>query len=133
MAFRWLGSDGFGFDPNPTLKRRRLHPRNVGCFPHVLEKIVREEGVLSVEEAVRKMTSFPAQRFGLKKRGLLKEGMWADITIFDPERIADRGTMTGTLDPPIGIEYVLVNGEVTWEKEGHTGAFAGRILRAHVD
>jgi N-acyl-D-amino-acid deacylase len=99
---------------------------------------VRQQAVLSLEEAVRKMTSFPAQRFGLFDRGVLRPGAWADVVVFDLERIHDRAT---NLYPhtypfenyphryPEGIDYVVVNGVLVVEGEAHTGALPGRVLR----
>jgi len=105
------------------------HPRLYSAFPEVLGKYVREEGVLRLEEAVRKMTSAPAQRLGLRDIGLIREGMMADITIFDPEAIRSRATYFDPEQYPVGIEYVLVSGQITVEKGKHKGTKAGRILR----
>jgi len=113
-------------------------PCAYGEFPGVLERYVRDEPVLTLQEAIRKMTSFPAQRLGLSDRGVLRSGAWADIVVFDLERIHDRAT---NLYPhtypfenyphsyPEGIEYVLVNGQVVVEKAEHTGALPGVVLR----
>ncbi|MFQ6052760.1 MAG: amidohydrolase family protein [Candidatus Bathyarchaeia archaeon] len=106
----------------------RPHPRAYGSFPRVLGRYVRD-GVLRLEEAVRKMTSLPAQTFGLRRRGLLRPGMWADIAIFDPDSILDRATYKDPIRFPAGVEYVIVNGEVTVEGGEHTGTRAGRVLR----
>jgi N-acyl-D-aspartate/D-glutamate deacylase len=91
----------------------------------------REEGkaILTVQEAVRKMTSFPAQKLRLMDRGLLREGMWADITIFDLETISDQATYTEPHQYPTGIPYVIVNGEVVIDGGEHTGVLAGKVLR----
>lgn len=105
------------------------HPRSYGTFPRVLARYVRETGTLSLEEAVRKMTSWPATRMRLDRRGVIREGAWADITIFDLERVQDRATYDEPVLFPEGIEYVLVNGVVTIEPGGrHTGARAGQVL-----
>jgi N-acyl-D-amino-acid deacylase len=106
----------------------RPHPRVYGSFPRVLGRYVRQ-GVLRLEEAVRKMTSLPAQRFGLLDRGLIKPGMSADITVFDPETVMDTATYEDPIRFPKGIEYVIVNGEVTVERGEHTGCRNGKILR----
>ncbi|MCW4035954.1 MAG: D-aminoacylase [Candidatus Bathyarchaeota archaeon] len=106
----------------------RPHPRAYGSFPRVIGRYVRG-GVLRLEEAVRKMTSLPAQRFGIHERGLLKPGMCADITIFDPNTVIDTATYEDPIRFPKGIEYVIVNGEVTVEKGAHTEMRAGKILR----
>lgn len=104
------------------------HPRAYGSFPRVLGRYVRE-GVLSLEEAVRKMTSLPAQRFGLHDRGLLRPGMCADITVFNPDTILDTATYKDPIRYPDGVEYVIVNGKITVEDGNHTGVRAGRVLR----
>ena len=105
------------------------HPRSYGTFPRILARYVRETGVLTLEEAVRKMTSWPATRMRLDRRGVLREGAWADITVFDLERVQDRATYDEPVLFPEGIEYVLVNGVVTIENGGvHTGARAGHVL-----
>lgn len=113
-------------------------PCSYGEFPGVLERYVRQQGVLSLEEAIRKMTSFPARRFGLWGRGVLEPGAFADIVVFDLDRVRDRAT---NLYPhtypfenyphqyPEGIDYVLVNGVVVVEEGEHTGALPGRVLR----
>lgn len=105
------------------------HPRSYGTFPRVLARYVREEGVLTLPEAVRKMTSWPAARMRLERRGLLREGFWADVVIFDLDRVQDRATYDEPTLFPDGIETVLVNGEVVIENGGrHTGARPGRVL-----
>jgi N-acyl-D-aspartate/D-glutamate deacylase len=92
----------------------------------------REEGepILTLQEAVRKMTSFPAQKLRLMDRGLLREGMWADITILDLETITDQATYTEPHQYPKGIPYVIVNGKVVIEREEHTGELPGKVLRS---
>ena len=108
------------------------HPRNYGTYPRVLGRYVREKKVLGLEEAVRKMTSLETQRLGIFNRGLIAEGMWADITIFDPEKVIDKAEYTPqeeSLRYPEGIPYVIVNGILTIDEDKHTGAFAGKILR----
>ena len=107
----------------------RPHPRVFGTYPRVLGKFVRKDRVLPLREALRKMTAFPAQRFGLQDRGLLREGFAADITIFDPDYVIDTATYQDPLQFPEGIKYVLVNGTVVNEKGRHTGQLPGKILR----
>ena len=105
------------------------HPRSYGTFPRILGKYVRDEGVLTLPEAVRKMTSWPATRMRLEDRGVLREGAWADITVFDLARVRDAATYDEPVLFPEGIEYVLVNGEVVIEEGGnHTGARPGHVL-----
>jgi N-acyl-D-amino-acid deacylase len=105
------------------------HPRHYGTYPKILGTYVREEKTLRLEEAIRKMTSFPAQRFGLLDRGLLRPGMWADVTVFDPATVAERSTYKDPHQFPSGIEYVVVNGKVAIDGGKYTGALAGRTLR----
>jgi N-acyl-D-amino-acid deacylase len=93
--------------------RGKPHPRHYGTYPKILGKYVREESTLTWEESVRKMTSFPAQRFGILDRGLLRPGMWADITIFNPRTVIDKATYSDPHNFPTGIPYVIVNGEIT--------------------
>jgi N-acyl-D-aspartate/D-glutamate deacylase len=90
---------------------------------------VREEKVLTLEDAVRRMTSLGAQRLGLKDRGLLREGYWADVVVFDPNRIIDRATFSSPKQYPEGINYVLVNGHVVIDGGKHTGERPGMALR----
>lgn len=119
-----IGSDGIpGFGVN------KVHPRMTGTFPRVLAKYVREEAVLSIEEAVRKMTSLPAQTFGLKRKGLLKEGLDADLVIFDPHTVKDGSTYEEPNRPPQGIFNVFVNGQLAAENGHIRGATSGQVLR----
>jgi N-acyl-D-amino-acid deacylase len=104
------------------------HPRNYGTNARVLGRYVRERQILPLEEAVRKMTSLPAQRFGLVDRGLVRPGMWADLVIFDDKVVADRATFDKPHAVSAGIEQVLVNGEVVWEHGRHRGTRPGRTL-----
>lgn len=108
------------------------HPRHYGTYPKVLGKYVREEQVITWEEAVRKMTSFPAQRFGILDRGLLRPGMWADITVFNPDTVIDRATYKDPHNFPVGIPYVIVNGEIAILEGVFTKKRAGVTLRKTV-
>jgi N-acyl-D-aspartate/D-glutamate deacylase len=108
------------------------HPRCYGTYPRFLGHYVRELHLLSLEDCVRRMTSFPAQRLGLVDRGLLKEGMAADVTVFDAETIADRATFEAPQRYPSGIPWVLVNGEVVVEQGELTSSRPGRALRRGV-
>lgn len=108
------------------------HPGAYGCFPRVLGHYARELKLFTMEDAVRKMTSLPAQRIGLRYRGLIKEGFYADITIFDPKKIIDKSTYSEPSRYPGGIEYVLINGKVVFEKgEYHKEVLAGKVLRKY--
>lgn len=134
-----IGSDGYALAPYGALGRGMMHPRSYGAFPMIIRKYVRGMGnedlrdtggrIITLEEAVRKMASLPAQRVGLLDRGLLKVGMWADIIILDPERVRDRATYLDPYQYPEGIEYVIVNGGVVVRRGMHTGALPGKILR----
>ena len=104
------------------------HPRAYGNHVRVISRYVKERKVLTLEEAVRKMTSWPATRMRLANRGSIKEGQWADVTIFDLNTLNDRATYEQPTLYPTGIEYVLVNGAITIERGSHTGARAGRVL-----
>jgi N-acyl-D-aspartate/D-glutamate deacylase len=104
------------------------HPRAYGNFVRVIARYVRERGVISLTEAVRKMTSWPATRMRLEGRGAIREGLWADVVIFDYDRLQDRATYEEPRLEPEGIDYVLVNGQVVIDKGRHTGARPGRVL-----
>jgi N-acyl-D-amino-acid deacylase len=118
-----------GTDGVPGFGVEKVHPRMTGTFPRILGRYVREQGVLTLEEAIRKMTSFPAQTFGVRYKGVLKEGFDADIVVFDPETIIDRSTYEDPNQKPEGIHYVLVNGEMAVEHGNVLGATSGRVLR----
>jgi N-acyl-D-amino-acid deacylase len=118
---------GFLNDPPPYC------PCSYGEFPGVLERYVRDEPVLTLEEAIRKMTSFPAQRFGLMDRGVLRPGAWADIVVFDLDRIHDRATNLYPHQYPEGVDYVFVNGGLVVDREQHTNALPGKVLRHRIN
>ena len=123
-----VGSDGYAMAPRGMMAQRQVHPRSYGTFPRVLGRYVREEQVLTLEEAVKKMTSMTAQRFGLEDRGVVREGAWADLVLFDGATVADRATFTDSHQFPVGIPYVLVNGALVIADGRHTGALPGRVL-----
>jgi N-acyl-D-amino-acid deacylase len=104
-------------------------PRTYGCFPVILAEFVREERFLSLPDAIRKMTSFPAQRLGIPDRGLLRDGFRPDIVVFNPKTVKAPGTRTQPKQFPIGIDYVIVNGRVAVDNGKHTGVLAGRAVR----
>ncbi|HML33053.1 N-acyl-D-amino-acid deacylase family protein [Sporomusa sphaeroides] len=105
------------------------HPRVFGSFPRVLGKYVREDKALTLEEAIKKMTAKPAEAFGIKNRGLLKAGYYADIVVFNPDTIIDKGTFVKPVQYPEGIEYVLINGVVAVEAGQQTKELPGQVLR----
>jgi N-acyl-D-amino-acid deacylase len=117
-----IGSDGLPEDSHP-------HPRLWGTFPRVFKHYVRERCVLSLENAVHRMTGLSARCFGIAQRGELKEGFFADLTVFDQHRIADAATFDSPVRPAEGIEYVFVNGELALEQGIATSSRAGRVLR----
>ncbi|MBT9175899.1 MAG: D-aminoacylase [Firmicutes bacterium] len=124
-----IGSDATLRATYGPLSTGKPHPRAYGTFPRVLGTYVRERGVLRLEEAVRKMTSFPAQRFQLYDRGLLRPGAYADLVMFDPETVADLATYSEPHVYPRGIDMVLVNGAVVVENGAHSGTLPGKVLR----
>jgi dihydroorotase/N-acyl-D-amino-acid deacylase len=107
----------------------KSHPRGWGGYPRILGRYVRDEKLLSLESAIHKMTGAPAARVGLRDRGLIKEGMFADITIFDPAKVIDKASFDSPNQYPVGIEYVLVNGIISVDKGQRTSALGGRVLR----
>jgi N-acyl-D-amino-acid deacylase len=104
------------------------HPRGAGTFPRVLGLYVREKKWLTLPEAIRKMTSLPAQRLGWKDRGALREGAFADLVLFNPATVIDRSTFQNPFELPTGIEKVFVNGALVWDAGKATGARPGRVL-----
>jgi N-acyl-D-amino-acid deacylase len=123
-----IGSDGSAVSPDGPTGRTHPHPRYYGTFPRVLGRYVRELKVITLPDAVKKMTSMNADKLGITDRGRLKEGLVADVTVFDADRVIDRATFEQPHQFPVGIKYVIVNGIVTVDKEQHTGALAGRVL-----
>ncbi|NOZ31749.1 MAG: D-aminoacylase [Alphaproteobacteria bacterium] len=117
-----IGSDGLPHDINP-------HPRLWGTFPRVLGHFCRDEGLFGLEEAVHKMTGLSAKNFGLTDRGVLREGAFADVVIFDADTIIDTATYENPVQPAAGIDHVLVGGTVSWSAGGHTGHRAGGFIR----
>jgi len=124
-----VGSDGSAVAPYGVLHKGKPHPRFYGTFPRVLGKYVREERIMTLPEAIRKMTSVPADKFGFNGRGRLSEGYYADLVIFNPDTVVDRATWEDPHKYPEGIEYVVVNGQVAVEGGETTGALPGRILK----
>jgi N-acyl-D-aspartate/D-glutamate deacylase len=117
------GSDGL-------LLGSRVHPRTYGSFARVLQRYVREQRVLRLEEAIRKFSSFPAQRLGLADRGLIKAGLVADLVVFDEQAVAEQASPEAPRQLARGFSYVAVGGELVLEAGRHTGATPGRALRA---
>jgi len=131
LKFPWTS---IGSDAGAALKLGEIdaiglpHPRAYGNFPRLIARYVRDQKVLTLPEAIRKMTSWPASRMRLASRGLIKEGLWADVVIFDYEKIQDRATYDQPLLSPVGIDYVLVNGQAVIENGKHTGVRPGKVI-----
>lgn len=124
-----IGSDGSAYAIEGPLRRGNPHPRNFGTFPRVLGVYVRDSKLLTLEDAIRKMTSLNAAKIGIVDRGVLRPGAFADITLFDAERVRDKATYTEPFAYNDGIETVIVNGQVVLDHDKHTGAMPGRVLR----
>jgi N-acyl-D-amino-acid deacylase len=124
-----IGSDGSALAVDGPLRAGVPHPRSFGTFPRVLGRYVRELKVIPLEDAIRKMTSLPASILGLTDRGTIKTGMWADLVIFDPATVADKATFEDPFQYPVGIDTVLVNGQVVLDEGKHTNARPGRVLK----
>ncbi|MBX7174889.1 MAG: D-aminoacylase [Pyrinomonadaceae bacterium] len=131
LRFPWtsIGSDaGAALKPSEGDAIGLSHPRAYGNFPRLIAKYVRERKVLTLPEAIRKMTSWAATRMRIQGRGVIKAGAWADVVIFDYDKIQDNATYEKPLLSPSGIDYVLVNGQVVIEKGKHTGARPGKVI-----
>jgi dihydroorotase/N-acyl-D-amino-acid deacylase len=124
-----VDNDSSGTSPEGVLGEEHPHPRAYGTFPRILRKYVREEKKLTLEDAIRKFSSLPAQRMRLADRGVLKQGMWADVVIFDPETVRDLATFDEPNRVSEGMEFVLVNGVPVIEGGKMTGFLAGKVLR----
>lgn len=124
-----VATDGLAYAPYGPLAQAQPHPRSYGTFPRLLGRYVREEKLLSLPEAVRKCTSLPASRLALADRGLLCEGCAADVVVFDPATIADTADYGNPHQYPVGLAWVIVNGQITVDGAHHTGVGAGTILR----
>ncbi|MEZ6061294.1 MAG: D-aminoacylase [Planctomycetaceae bacterium] len=124
-----VGSDGSALATSGPLRAGNPHPRNFGTFPRVLGIYVREQGLLTLEDAIRKMTSLNAAKVGIFDRGLIRPGMAADITVFNPETVRDESTYNDPFHYNVGIEHVIVNGQVVLKNGEHTGARPGKVLR----
>ncbi|RIK41339.1 MAG: dihydroorotase [Chloroflexi bacterium] len=124
-----ISTDAGGLDPAWAAANGPTHPRAYGAYPRVLGKYVREEGVIPLEDAVRKMSSAVADRLGLRERGLLRAGMFADVIVFDPATINDRATFEDSHQLSVGVRDVWVNGSAVLRDGVHTGATPGRFVK----
>lgn len=129
QPFTSVGSDGAAVSPDGPTGKSHPHPRYYGTFPRVLGRYVRELRLLSLPEAIRKMSSLNAEKIGLRDRGRLQEGFWADIIVFDPDRVTDRATFTEPHQYPEGIHLVLVNGQVVFREGERDSVLPGQVLR----
>ncbi len=127
--FSIISSNGVGYDLAHRETGDLVHPRNFGTFPKVFAEYVRKQKALSWEEAVHKMTGKPARKFCLEKRGLIQEGYFADVVVFDPETVEDKATMEEPYQYPVGISHVVINGRVALEDKALKPTRFGRVLR----
>lgn len=123
-----LGSDGKILTTTGELGEGRPHPRNFGAFPRFLTKYVRENQIMSLEEGIRKMTSAPAQKYHIQERGILKPGYKADVLVFDLDKLQDNPTFENPKCYATGFDFIIVNGEVTIEKDKHLGVTNGELI-----
>ena len=124
-----IDNDSQGTAPEGLLGDEHPHPRAYGTFPRILRKYVREEHALTLPDAIRKFTALPAQKMRLIDRGVLKQGMWADVVVFDPENITDKATFEDPNLLSVGRDYVLVNGVPVIADGKMTGKLPGKVLR----
>jgi N-acyl-D-amino-acid deacylase len=125
--YQMVGTDGAGIPA--SFSSGAYHPRFFGTYPRILSKYVREEKILTLEDAIRKMTSFPACKLGLQDRGLIREGNWADIVIFDPLKVKDTATYEKPYQLPEGIPHVIVNGVIVVQNGKKNKKSPGKVLR----
>jgi N-acyl-D-amino-acid deacylase len=130
IVLPWVsfGSDASSMAPEPPFTKSSAHPRAYGNFARVLGKYVRDDKLLSLPDAIRKLSGLPATNLDLDRRGFLKEGMFADVVVFDPARIADRATFENPHQYALGVRQVFVNGSQVIRDGEHTGAKPGRAL-----
>ncbi|MDH3251776.1 MAG: D-aminoacylase [Ignavibacteria bacterium] len=131
IGLPWVsfGSDAASLAPEGVFLKSNPHPRAYGNFARLLGKYVREEGVIRLEEAIRRLTSFPAKSMQIRKRGLLEKGYYADVVIFDPDFVIDRATYEQPHQYATGVKHVFVNGVHVIDDGDHTGATPGRVVR----
>lgn len=127
-----VGTDGSAIAPYGPLGRGKPHPRHYGTFPRVLGKYLREEKIVPLPEMLKKITSLPAEKFGFEKRGALQNSYFADIVVFDEDKVIDKATWVDPHQYSVGIEYVIVNGQIVIERGKHTGNLPGKVLRKQV-
>jgi N-acyl-D-amino-acid deacylase len=128
LPYMSFGSDAGSLAPEGIFLNGNEHPRAYGNFARLLGKYVREEGVISLEEAIYRLTTLPASNLKIKKRGGLKPGYFADVVVFDPETITDHATFADSHQFSTGVEHVFVNGTQVLKDGEHTGATPGRVV-----
>jgi N-acyl-D-amino-acid deacylase len=126
--YQMVGTDAWSVSPTGPLSSGKPHPRFYGTYPRILGEYVRVRGIVTLEDAIRRMTSFPAQRVGLKDRGLIRTGFHADIVVFDPEKVVDKATFDQPAQFPEGIDKVIVNGRIVVDSGELTEARPGKVL-----
>ncbi|MCK4591990.1 D-aminoacylase [Candidatus Parcubacteria bacterium] len=124
-----ISSADAAYNSEYTRTGELVHPRCFGTFSRILGKYVRDQKVLSLQSAIEKMTSKPAKKVGIKNRGVLKRGNWADVVVFDPKTVIDRANFNNPYQYSEGIEYVIINGKLVIEKGKHTGELVGKVLK----
>jgi dihydroorotase/N-acyl-D-amino-acid deacylase len=129
QQFVSVDTDAGAVNVQGPLSESKTHPRAYGTFTRILGRYVREQHLITLEQAIRKFTTLPAQRLGLRDRGILRAGAFADITVFDPATVNDAATFEDPHRPSTGIEYVLVNGVIELDHRKVTGRLGGRPLR----
>ena len=129
LPYMSVCSDAGSYTNEGVFLEQSTHPRAYGSFARLLAHYVRKEGVLSLEEAIRRLTSLPASNLKLEGRGLLREGYFADVVVFDPKTIQDRATFEAPHQYATGVEHVFVNGVQVLEAGMHTGATPGRFVK----
>jgi N-acyl-D-amino-acid deacylase len=129
LPYMSLGSDAESSAPEGVFLKSSTHPRAYGNFARLLAKYVREEKVLSLQEAIRRLTSLPAANLKIKRRGTLAVGSYADVVVFDPQKVQDHATFEKPMQYATGMMYVLVNGKIVLNNGEHTGATPGRVVR----
>ena len=127
--FSMISSNGSGYDISHTETGEIVHPRNFGSFPRVFARYVRDRGVIGWEEAVRKMSGLPAEKFKIEKRGIIAEGNHADIVVFDPDSVCDLATVENPYKYSQGIEWVIVNGKPAIKNGIIAEANSGEVIR----
>lgn len=129
LPYATVGSDSSARSFSGITRNGKPHPRGFGTYPRFIGKYVRDEGLMPLSEAIKKITALPAEAFGLKQRGLLKQGFYADIVLFNYDKINDRATFNEPFQKAEGIEYLFVNGRLALKQGEYTGSLSGRVLK----